>query len=121
MALSDLDRDLLDRCLAGKPGAWEDFVDRFMGLVVHVINHTARCRSIRLSAADCEDLVAEVFLTIVNNNLAVLRHFRQESSLATYLTVIARRIVVRKLVDGHSVTPLAEMVREASENDEERG
>ena len=118
MALSDLDRNLLDRCLGSKPGAWEDFVDRFMGLVVHVINHTAQCRSIRLSAADREDLAAEVFLTIIDNKLAVLRHFRQESSLATYLTVIARRVVVRKLVDGHSVTPLAELVREAVKNDE---
>ncbi len=118
MALSDLDRNLLDRCLAGQPGAWEDFVDRFMGLVIHVINHTAQCRSIHLSAADREDLAAEVFLTIIDNQLAVLRHFRQESSLATYLTVIARRVVVRKLVGGHSVTPLPDMVREASENDQ---
>ena len=76
MALSDIDRNLLDRCLNSKPRAWEDFVDRFMGLVVHVINHTAQCRSLRLSAADREDLAAEVFLAIVDNDMAVLRHFR---------------------------------------------
>ena len=113
MALSDLDRNLLDRCLSHKPRAWEDFVDRFMGLVVHVINHTAGCRSIGLTHADREDLAAEVFLAIVDNDMAVLRHFRRESSLATYLTVIARRIVVRKLVEGHSVTPLSDMVSDA--------
>ena len=76
VALSEIDRSLLDRCLNRKPRAWEDFVDRFMGLVVHVINHTAQCRSINLSAADREDLAAEVFLAIVDNDLAVLRHFR---------------------------------------------
>jgi RNA polymerase sigma-70 factor, ECF subfamily len=104
VALSTIDRNLIDRCLAHKPNAWEDFVDRFMGLVVHVVNHTAQNRSMRLSQADREDLVAEVFLTLVDNDLAVLRHFRGESSLATYLTVVARRIVVRTLVAAPNPT-----------------
>jgi RNA polymerase sigma-70 factor, ECF subfamily len=117
VALSEIDRSLLDRCLNRKPRAWEDFVDRFMGLVVHVINHTAQCRSINLSAADREDLAAEVFLAIIENDMAALRHFRGKSSLATYLTVIARRVVVRKVVDGHSSVPLGDMVARA-ESDE---
>jgi RNA polymerase sigma-70 factor (ECF subfamily) len=113
VALSEIDRSLLDRCLQRKPRAWEDFVDRFMGLVVHVINHTAQCRSINLSSADREDLASEVFLAIVDNDMAALRHFRGKSSLATYLTVIARRVVVRKLVDGHTSVPLGDMVARA--------
>src|SRR5206468_5707093 len=117
VALSEIDRSLLDRCLHRKPRAWEDFVDRFMGLVVHVINHTAQCRSINLSSADRDDLAAEVFLTIIDNDLAVLRHFRGKSSLATYLTVIARRVVVRKLVEGRSNVALGDMVAQA-ESDE---
>jgi RNA polymerase sigma-70 factor (ECF subfamily) len=114
VALSEIDRNLLDRCLNNKPRAWEDFVDRYMGLVVHVINHSAQCRSLRLSTSDRDDLAAEVFLAIVDNNMAVLRHFRGQSSLATYLTVIARRVVVRKLVDGRSALPLSEMVHQAA-------
>src|SRR3954466_16050158 len=82
VALSDIDRNLLDRCLNRKPRAWEDFVDRFMGLVVHVINHTAQCRSIRLSTSDREDLASDVFVAIVERDMAVLRHFRGKSSLA---------------------------------------
>jgi RNA polymerase sigma-70 factor, ECF subfamily len=119
VALSEIDRSLLDRCLNRKVRAWEDFVDRFMGLVVHVINHTAQCRSINLSAADREDLAAEVFLAIVDNDMAVLRHFRGRSSLATYLTVIARRVVVRKLVDGRSAVPLGDMVAQAEAEEDE--
>ena len=119
VALSEIDRSLLDRCLNRKPRAWEDFVDRFMGLVVHVINHTAQCRSINLSAADREDLAAEVFLAIVDNDMAVLRHFRGKSSLATYLTVIARRVVVRKLVEGRSAVPLGDMVAQAEADEDE--
>jgi RNA polymerase sigma-70 factor, ECF subfamily len=98
MALSDIDRNLLERCLDHRPRAWEDFVDRYMGLVVHVVNHSAQAKSIRLTTEDREDLVGAVFLGIVKDDFAVLRHFRGESSLATYLTVIARRIVVHELV-----------------------
>lgn len=117
MALSEIDRSLLDRCLNRKPRAWEDFVDRFMGLVMHVINHTAQCRSINLSAGDREDLAGDVFLAIVESDMAVLRHFRGKSSLATYLTVIARRVVVRKLVEGHAAVPLGDMVAHAESED----
>jgi RNA polymerase sigma-70 factor, ECF subfamily len=106
VALSEIDRSLLERCLHGKPRAWEDFVDRFMGLVIHVVNHTARARSVRLSLADRDDLCAEVFLAIVKNDFAVLRNFRGKSSLATYLTVVARRIVVRELLTRMSAAQL---------------
>lgn len=123
MALSDIDRNLLDRCLARKPRAWEDFVDRFTGLVIHVVNHTARCRSIMLSSADREDLTADVLLAIVRDDFAVLRHFRGKSSLATYLTVVARRVVVRKLVETRTATPLgaaAEAVASDNGSSEQR-
>lgn len=106
MALSELDRGLLKRCLDRQPQAWEDFVDRFLGLVIHVVNHTAKSRSIRLGTQDCEDLASEVFLAIVSNDFSVLRRFRGESSLATYLTVIARRIVVRELLKRKTTSTL---------------
>lgn len=114
VALSEIDRSLLDRCLTRKPRAWEDFVDRFMGLVVHVVNHTAQARSMKLSAADRDDLIAEVFLEILRNDFALLRNFRGQSSLATYLTVIARRIVVRELLAGKAPMRLADVAEQAA-------
>lgn len=107
MALSEIDRNLLERCLHRKPRAWEDFVDRFMGLVVHVVQHTAQARSLQLLPQDRDDLCAEVFLNIVKDDFAILRHFRGKSSLATYLTVVARRIVVKKLLREETVSRLA--------------
>ncbi len=98
MALTEFDRNLLLRCLGQKEGAWTEFVDRFLGLVVHVVNSTAGSRSASLTDADREDLCAEVFLTIIKNDFALLRHFRGQSSLSTYLAVIARRVVVRELL-----------------------
>jgi RNA polymerase sigma-70 factor, ECF subfamily len=109
VALSEIDRNLLDRCIQRKPRAWEDFVDRFMGLVVHVVHHTARARSVRLTPADRDDLCAEVFLAAIKHDFALLRNFRGNCSLATYLTVVARRIVVRELLGRTSAARSAEM------------
>ncbi len=102
MSLSEIDRSLLERCVERKPRAWENFVDRFMGLVLHVIDHTARIRSVQLSPEDREDLCAQVFLQIIKDDFAVLRQFRRQSSLATYLTVVARRVVVHTLMRRRS-------------------
>ena len=110
MPLTDIDRTLLQRCLARKPHAWEEFVDRFLGLVVHVINHTAQSRSIRLAPHDTEDLVSDVFLTLVNDDFAILRRFRGECCLSAYLTVIARRIVVRSLLNRKVTATLSDLL-----------
>jgi len=97
VALTAVDQALLQRCLNHKPGSWNDFVDRYLGLVYHVIHYTAHLRSAELVPEDVEDIAAEVLLQIVANDYSVLRQFRGNSSLATYLTVIARRICVHEL------------------------
>lgn len=119
MALSEIDRNLIQRCLARSPRAWEDFVDRFMGLVIHVVNHTAKCRSIRLTREDRDDLASQVFLAIVGEEFAVLQRFRGECSLATYLTVVARRVVVHQLLDRKIAAPLQGSLEEAVGSDGE--
>lgn len=93
-----VDRDLLRRCLNREPGSWNDFVDRFLSLIYHTIGYTAHLRSTRLAPEDVEDIAAEVLLRIVADNFKVLKEFRKESSLATYLTVVARRTCVNELV-----------------------
>ncbi len=97
MSLSEVDRQLLQRCLDRAPRAWQDFVDRFLGLVVHVANHTAEARGLSIDQSTRDDLVADVFLTLVANDFSALRRFRRNCSLATYLTVVSRRVIVRRL------------------------
>jgi RNA polymerase sigma-70 factor (ECF subfamily) len=99
--LRDIDRNLIDRCLRKEPGAWNNFVDRYMGLIYHVIQHVAYARSRLLSAEDVEDIGAEILLKIVDSDYAILKNFKGISSLPTYLTVIARRICVKELVKRH--------------------
>ena len=93
-----VDRDLLKRCLNREPGSWNEFVHRYLSLIYHVIGYTAHLRSVRLGPEDVEDLAAEVLLKIVSHNYRILREFRGESSFATYLTVVSRRICIQELV-----------------------
>lgn len=99
MPLTDLDRKLLSDLLAGQSGSWKQFVDRFSGLILQVIRQTAHAHSLKLNEDDLEDLCAETFAELLVRDMAALRHFRGRASLATYLGVIARRVVVRKLTE----------------------
>jgi RNA polymerase sigma-70 factor (ECF subfamily) len=122
VALTPVDRELLKRCLAHQPGAWNDFVDRFLGLIYHVIHHTAHLRSAPLKAEDTEDLAAEVLLQIVQSDYAVLRQFKGHCSLATYLTVITRRICVHELARraaAREVQPAVDSKQVEEQPDEE--
>lgn len=124
MALTQLDRDLLKRCLSKQPGAWNDFVDRFLGLIYHVIQHTAHLRSVVLKPEDTEDLASEVLTQIIAHDYAVLRHFRGSASLSTYLTVIARRISVHELAKraaAREVQPAAAAPEPAEEDTKATG
>lgn len=97
MALSNLDRELLRDCLAKAPDAWENLTDRFLGLVVHIVHHTACARNVHLPQELRDDLVADVFVSWIDRDFAILRRFRGHSSLATYLAVVSRRVVLRRL------------------------
>lgn len=127
MPLSETDRRLIKDLLSRSQGAWDTFIDRYAGLVVQVIRHTAHAHSLRLSRDDEDDLCADVFTSLVDRRMATLRSFRGRSSLATWLTVVVRRIVLRKLTQrryaealGH-VTAHKSAVEQATESDESRG
>ena len=91
------DKELIRRCLQHESGAWNDFVERFLGLVYHIVQHSAELRSYPLTPEDKEDIAAQIMLKIVENDYHALRQFRGKSSLAAYLTVIARRSCVHEM------------------------
>lgn len=119
MPLTAEDRLLLKRCLNEEQGAWREFVDRYLGLIYHVIQHTADLHGMRLRPEETEDAAADVMAQIVAKNYAVLRNFKGKSSLAAYLTVIARRMCVHRLAGADGVAevtapePIANHVAEA--------
>ena len=102
MSVAELDRELLVRCLEQKNRAWEDFVDRFLGLTLHVIDHTAAKRGIRLAIEDRNLLCEHVFAALRHDQFRLLRQFNQRSSFTSFLCVIVRRTVVRTLLNHGS-------------------
>ncbi len=99
MPLTNHDRKLLTDLLNGQSGAWKLFVDRYTPLIVQVIQHSAHAHSLKVNSEDVEDLCADTMAELLLRDMAALRSFRGRCSLATYLGVIARRIVVRKLAE----------------------
>jgi RNA polymerase sigma-70 factor (ECF subfamily) len=97
VALSNLDRELLQDCLSGSEEAWRGFCDRFVGLILRTVEHVASSFRVPLDNASRDDLIAEVFLAILERDRSALRQFRGESSLAAYLVVIARRTAIKRL------------------------
>lgn len=116
-AASPDDLRLVADCLAGKRGAWEEFVGRYARLFEHVAVRAASRRGFDLDSAGRDDAVAEMILACLRNDAAVLRGFAGRASLATYLAVIARRVFVRSLVRP-SVVPADVAAAPAARDDQ---
>lgn len=99
------DRALAQACLAGTPGAWDAFVGRFAGLFRHVVDRTCSQRRLSLSAADRDDVVAEILVELLKGDAAALRAWAGRASLPSYLTVIARRTAVRMTAHAAANAP----------------
>ena len=99
ISTNHLDDTLLTRCLERQHRSWEDFVDRFLGLVLHVIDHTVSVREIRLRMDERTILCERVFAALGHDQFRLLREFKARGSFTTYLSVVVRRIVVRSLLN----------------------
>jgi len=91
------DYRLVQRLVAGDAQAWREFVLRFQRLLFSRVICAAREIGQALSQPDAEDLCAEVFSRLVAGDFAVLRRFEGRSTLSTWLCVVTRRIVIRRL------------------------
>lgn len=98
LVLSDV--EIVQSCLAGHPGSWDDFVDRFSSLIYHTIYSTLR----RYAAQDaweelCHDLFQQAFISICEDNCRRLRSYqgKNDCSVATWLRVIVSRMAIDRL------------------------
>ncbi len=85
------DEELVDRLIQRDGDAWREFVGQYLGLIKRRISATANeCRFV-LEPVEVEDIAADVFQSLLKNQMASLRNFQFVSSLSTWLSVIARR------------------------------
>jgi len=110
MALPADDSKLIQRCLTHQPGAWNDFVDHYLGLIYRIIHHTAHHRGATLRPEDVEDVASDVLLQLVTNNYAALRRFQGRSSLSTYLTIICRRAAIHLMAKKFGTASIVKSV-----------
>jgi RNA polymerase sigma-70 factor (ECF subfamily) len=86
------------RLVAGDASAWRILIENYQRLVLARVVAIARDLNQATNPSDAEDLCADVFSQLVRDDFAALRRFEGRSTLATWLCVVTRRIVLRWLV-----------------------
>jgi RNA polymerase sigma-70 factor (ECF subfamily) len=79
------DKTIIDGCIKGKPGAWEEFVQRFSGLVIWAIRDKLSRAGLPFTQQDTEDIHQEVFLAVSNK----IKSLKDPSRVAPWLCVIS--------------------------------
>ena len=96
----------VEELLNGSADAWERLIDRYGGLVRSRVADVAELFQRQGDWSTIDDVTAEVFATLLARDAAALRCFRCQSSLATYLAVIAtrvaRRVIARMVRQSHN-------------------
>lgn len=88
MAVEQTDAQLVSRCRAGDPDAWNEFVDRFSRYVYAICS-----RGFRLAEHDAEDVFQEVFARAFER----LSELRSDDAVRPWLAQLTRRLCIDKL------------------------
>lgn len=89
---------LVRRCADGDGRAWEAFVDRYGPLLQALARRMLARRIGRVVAdPDVDEVVAEVFLALLRRDRQLLHRYDPRWRVATYLGVICRTAVSRRL------------------------
>ena len=81
--------------LAGESEAWSEFVDRYQRVVFARVNQVLIQYGKSVETNEADDVVADLFTSLLANNMRMLRRFEHRSTLATWLTIIAHRMSLR--------------------------
>jgi len=88
MAVEESDAQLVSRCRAGDPDAWNEFVERFSRYVYAIAG-----RGFRLAEHDAEDVFQEVFTRAFER----LSDLRSDDAVRPWLAQLTRRLCIDKL------------------------
>jgi RNA polymerase sigma factor (sigma-70 family) len=88
MAVEQTDAQLVSRCRAGDPDAWNEFVERFSRYVYAICGP-----GFRLSQQDAEDVFQEVFARAFER----LSELRSDEAVRPWLAQLTRRLCIDRL------------------------
>ncbi len=89
MRAADRDQDskLVERCLSGSQTAWNDFYQRYIGLVRSIVR-----RRLPMFTQDAEDVTQNVFAAVVSS----LGTYDPGLPLRTFICTIAERVCIQE-------------------------
>jgi len=96
MKTSEQDIKLARECINGSPTAWNEFVERFSGLVMWSIKDRLSKSGYRFTNNDSEDILQEVFLSIYKENK--LARIKNLSKIAPWIVVLSGNIAINKII-----------------------
>jgi RNA polymerase sigma-70 factor (ECF subfamily) len=91
------DLELVERCIAGEPGAWRQFVDRFVPTVRALARRYLRLHGQIPDSSELDDVTQDVFLAVTRREFRLLKNYDPTYTFKTYLGVITRTEVHRIL------------------------
>jgi RNA polymerase sigma factor (sigma-70 family) len=103
MAGHEEDGQLVGRCRAGEPDAWEELVERYSRYV-----HAIAVQGYRLRGADAEDAFQEVFLRVYER----LGSLRNPDALRPWIAQLTRRVCLDRLSALGREEPAGEVAAE---------
>jgi RNA polymerase sigma factor (sigma-70 family) len=95
------DAELVQRCRAGEPDAWNELVERFSRYVYAIAT-----QGFRLSTADAEDVFQEVFTRVYTR----LDTLRDAGALRPWIGQLTRRVCLDTLAASGRVQPVEEVI-----------
>jgi RNA polymerase sigma factor (sigma-70 family) len=99
--LADItDAQLVERCRAGEPAAWNELVERFSRYV-----YAIAVRAYRLPEHDAEDVFQDVFARTYER----LDSLRDDAAIRPWIAQLTRNACVDKLRSGGREDPVAEL------------
>lgn len=106
VTLALTDAELVQRCRAGDPEAWNQLVERFSRYVYAICT-----QGFRLPPADAEDVFQEVFTRVYTR----LDTLREDSALRPWIGQLTRRLCLDSLAASGRMQPVADIEPEHRE------
>jgi RNA polymerase sigma factor (sigma-70 family) len=109
VAVEVSDAEVVARCRAGDPGAWNELVERFSRYVYAIC-----VQAFRLSPHDAEDVFQEVFARVFER----LDALRSDEAIRPWLAQLTRRLCIDRLRAGGRESPAADEALEPPDVDD---
>lgn len=91
------ERDLIERCIAGRDEAWSELLETYDPTLRHLAHLVLRSLNRPADDSEVEEIRSGVLEMLLADGSRVLRSFRWQCSFETWLRVIVRTVCVRSV------------------------